>query len=301
MKKLIIFLYFFMFFIQFLYADSIKTKVAFLNGPTAVGGLKMIKELKNVDFTIVPSPDRLIAALIKGEFDIVAIPSNLGAIAYNRGLNYKAVAVIVESSFSIVSRDSGVHSLKDLKGKIIYCAAKGTNPDFMLQYMLKKENVKKVNINYSLSYPDLTKALISKVVDTAILVEPFTTMALDGKQDLKIAIDFSKTFKEPIGILIAKADFIEKNQTVLKRILKDYRSSTEYIIKNPKEIVSLIEGSGIIINANAVYKGIDRIGLNFYDGIKMKEKLDKYYKFLYDFNKYSIGGNIPKDNFYYIN
>ena len=56
----------------------------------------------------------------------------------------------------------------------------------------------------------------------------------------------------------------------------------------------------MIINAEAAYYGLNRMGLVFYDGEKMKFALNSYYNFLYNFDKKLIGGKIPNDNFYYI-
>lgn len=296
MKKLI----FILLFSLSLYSASEKPKFALLNGPTGIGGLKAMKDSKYADFKIISSPDRIIASLIKGEYDIASLPSNLGAIIYNRGLNYKAVAIIVDSGFSLVSRDSSIKSIGDLNGKTVYCAAKGANPDIILQYMLKNNNVKNVNINYSLSYPDLTKALISGIVDTAILAEPFATMALDGNANFKTVIKEFEYMKEPIGILVAKESFLKNNGQLLNNILNEYKSSTEYILKNPNEVLNLIEGSGIIINEKAIVKAMPKIGLSFYTGKNMKDRLKKYYELLYGFNASYIGGSIPNDGFYYI-
>lgn len=285
-----------------LISQNSKPKMALLNGPVGVGGLKMMNDSKYLDFYVAPSADKLVASLVKGEYDIAAVPASLGAVLYNKNLDYKAVAVVAEANFSILSKNENIKSIKDLKGKTIYCPAKAASPDFILKYLIKEAGLKEsdVKINYSLTNPDLAKALIAGVVEIGMLVEPFTTMAIKENINLKIVLNTSDFLKQPTSILIAKTSFIEKDKKTLEKVLKDYKSSTDWALKNPKQIPPLLEGSGITVNANAVIDAIQRMGFVFYTGDTMKKELNDYYNFVKEFDIFLIGGALPKDNFYYI-
>lgn len=293
----------FLLFSFILMSQSSKPKMALLNGPVGIGGLKMMKDAKYLNFYVAPSPDKLVASLVKGEYDIAAVPASLGAVLYNKNLDYKTVAVVAEANFSILSKNENIKSIKDLKGKTIYCPAKAASPDFILKYLIKEAGLKEsdVKINYSLTPPDLTKALIAGVVETGMLVEPFTTMAIKENINLKIVLNTGDVLKQPTSILIAKTSFIEKDKKTLEKILKDYKASTDWALKNPKQIPPLLEGSGITVNANAVPDAIERMGFVFYTGDTMKKELNDYFNFVKEFDIFLIGGALPKDNFYYIN
>ena len=276
-------------------------EMSLLNGPTAIGALKMINDYKKINITIINSPNNILASIIKGQSDIAAVPANMASIIYNRGLAYKAVAVVSETKMFIVSSDKNIKSIDDLKNKTIYCGLKLSTPDLMLQYLIKNKNIKGANINYSLGNLDLSKALASKNVDIAILPEPFLSSALLENKDINIVVDISKYLPPyPVAVLIAKKSFIENNNALLKEILTEYKKSTEYILNNKDEIEALIKQTSILINAKAVAYGIDRIGITFYNDENLKIKLNNYYNFIYNFDKNLIGNKIPRDDFYYI-
>ena len=284
-------------FINSLYSQ----KMYLLNGPTGIGGLKMMKDYNKITINTVNAPNNMLSLIVKGEADIAAIPANMAAIIFNRQLDYKVIAVISETKLFIVSANNKTQTINDIKNNTVYCGTKLAAPDLMLQYLISKEQIPNVNINYSLSNPDLSKAVASKNVDIAILPEPFVSSAMLENKDVHIVVEMSKYIDNyPVAVLIAKNYFINHNKMLVKEILNEYKKSTDYIINNKEEIRNLIKEKNMIINAEAAYYGLNRMGLVFYDGEKMKFALNSYYNFLYNFDKKLIGGKIPNDNFYYI-
>ena len=272
-----------------------------LNGPTGIGGLKMIKDYKSIEIKTINSPNNMLSMIVKGEADIAAIPANMAAIIFNRQLQYKAVAVISEAKLFIVSANKNIQTINDLKNKTIYCGTKLAAPDLMLQYLISKENIQNVNISYSFSNPDLSKMIASENADIAILPEPFISSAIIENSNVHIVVEMSKYIEDyPVAILIAKDTFINHNKTLLNEVLSEYKKSTEYILNNKNEIENLIKNSTMIINPKAAVYGLNRMGLTFYDGEQMKFALKSYYNFLYNFDKKLIGGKLPSDNYYYI-
>ncbi|WP_157153025.1 ABC transporter substrate-binding protein [Brachyspira murdochii] len=297
MKNLKLILIILFVFINSLYSQ----KIYLLNGPTSIGGLKMMKDYKKININTVNAPNNMLSLIVKGEADIAAIPANMAAIIFNRQLDYKVIAVISETKLFIVSANNKIQTINDIKNNTVYCGTKLAAPDLMLQYLISKEKIPNVNINYSLSNPDLSKAVASKNADIAILPEPFLSSAMLENKDVHIVVEMSKYIDSyPVAVLIAKNYFINHNKMLVKEILDEYKKSTDYIINNKEEIKNLIKERNMIINAEAAYYGLNRMGLVFYDGEKMKFALNSYYNFLYNFDKKSIGGKIPNDNFYYI-
>lgn len=288
--------------ILFIFINSLYSqKMYLLNGPTGIGGLKMMKDYNKITINTVNAPNNMLSLIVKGEADIAAIPANMAAIIFNRQLDYKVIAVISETKLFIVSANNKIQTINDIKNNTVYCGTKLAAPDLMLQYLISKEQIPNVNINYSLSNPDLSKAVASKNADIAILPETFVSSAMLENKDVHIVVEMSKYIDDyPVAVLIAKNYFINHNKMLLKEILNEYKKSTDYIINNKEEMKNLIKERNMIINAEAAYYGLNRMGLVFYDGEKMKFALNSYYNFLYNFDKKLIGGKIPNDNFYYI-
>lgn len=271
-----------------------------LNGPTGIGGLKMMRDYKKIYIKIINSPENMISSIIKGETDIAAVPANMAAIIFNRNIRYKAAAVISEAKVFIASSDNKIQTINDLRNKTIYCGAKLAASDLMLRYLISKEKIRNVNINYSFSNPDLAKAVFSKNAVIAVLPEPFLSSAMLENEDVHIVADISKyTENYPVAVLIVKDTFVDNNRALLKEVLEEYKKSTEYVLNNKNEIENLLEKSSMIVNPKAVVYGLSRMGLTFYGGAKMKFALNSYYNFLYNFDKKIIGGKIPADDFYY--
>ena len=100
-------------------------EVAALNGPTGIGMVQMLEEMEgaeNPKYNIVlyKSPDEIVGKVVSGELDIACVPSNLGAVLYNKteggikllGMNTLGVLYIVENGQT-------VQNIEDLKGKTI--------------------------------------------------------------------------------------------------------------------------------------------------------------------------------------
>ncbi|PTY40326.1 ABC transporter substrate-binding protein [Brachyspira hampsonii] len=290
------------FIILFIFISSLYTQEMYLlNGPTGIGGLKMMKDYKAVNIHFVNAPNNMLSLIVKGEADIAAIPANMAAIIFNRQLDYKVIAVISETQLFIVSANEKIQTINDIKNKTVYCGTKLAAPDLMLQYLISKEKLPKVNINYSLSNPDLAKAVASKNADIAILPEPFVSSAMLENKDVHIVVEMSKYIENyPVAVLIAKNTFINHNRVLVNEVLREYEKSTGYILNNKNEVETLIKDSSMIINAKAAVYGMNRMGLTFYSGEKMKFALNSYYNFLYNFDKKLIGNRIPSNDFYYI-
>ena len=67
-----------------------EVRVFTLMGPTGMGMAKLISDSKegktsqNYKFTIASAPDQISAEVIKGDFEIAAVPVNLASVLYNK-------------------------------------------------------------------------------------------------------------------------------------------------------------------------------------------------------------------------
>ena len=102
------------------------------------------------------------------------------------------------------------------------------------------------------------------------------------------------------GVVIARKEFIEKNQQAFDNYLKDYKASTEYVNSNVKETAVLIEKYGIVPAAVAE-KAVPLCNITFIEGDEMQEKVSGYLKVLFEQNPAAVGGKLPGEDFYYKN
>lgn len=299
--------------------SNVVAKVTALKGPTGMGMVKMINDEKsekdkNYDFNISNSIDEITPKLINNEIDIAAIPANLASVLYN---NTKGNIVTLDINtlgvLYIVQNGNTIHDVEDLRGKTIYASGKGATPEYVLNYILKGNGIdpiKDVNIEYKSEHTECLAALLNDKNGIALLPQPFVTTALAKSQDLSVALDLTKEWNDlnednkdesalVTGVVVARKEFIDKYPQKIKQFLEEYKQSIDFTNNDIDKAAKLIGESGIVPEEVAK-KAIPNCNITFIDGNEMKEKLSGYLKVLYNANPKSVGGEMPGEDFYYI-
>ncbi|MCY6484170.1 ABC transporter substrate-binding protein [Clostridium aestuarii] len=289
-----------------------KIKIAALKGPTGMGLVKLMEENKDdYDITMFNSPTQIVPKIVNGEFDVAAVPANSAAVLYNKTKGgVKLVGINTLGVLHIVENGDTIKSIKDLKGKTLYASGKGAVPEYVLNYILKKNGLepdKDVKIEYKMHHSDLATAVASKKVEIAVLPEPFVTTVKMKNKDLKIQLDLTKEWEKVsdansklvMGTLICRKDFIDKRGKDVDEFLDRYRKSIDFVNSNKTEAGKLIEKNGIILKAAIAEKAIPKCNIVFISSQDGKDSLEKFYSILNKSNPKSIGGKIPDENFYY--
>jgi NitT/TauT family transport system substrate-binding protein len=188
----------------------------------------------------------MVAPLSAGQIDVASGAPTLGL--YNgalRGLPYKLVADKGRNSKAhgfnaIVVRkdliDSGkVRTLADLKGLKVATPSRHSPMEFQLELALKTVNLKLEDVTLEqLNFPNMIAAFSSKVIDAALLIEPFVGIA--GKRGLGtrfIGADEIYPDFQMAGIIYGP-DFVKRSPDAAKRWMvgyvrgvRDYLDATE--------------------------------------------------------------------------
>lgn len=291
--------------------------IAALKGPTAVGMVKLMSDAdagtaaNNYKFTISGTPDEISAGLVKGEFNVAAVPANLASVLYNKtkggiklaGINTLGVLYIVETGNTI-------NSIKDLKGKTIYATGKGTVPQYTLNYVLTANGIdpnKDVTIEYK-TEPTEVASILSKASDAvAMLPQPYVTAVMLQNPKLRIAVniadEWDKVSKDKssvvTGVVVVKSDFLEKNKSAFDTFMKEYTASAAYANENIDDTAALVEKYNIF-KAAPMKKAIPYCNITLIQGDDMKQKVSGYLTALFNQDPNSVGGKLPDDNFYYL-
>ena len=165
-------------------------RVYALNGTTGFGMAKLMNDAKNgtasqkYTFTVKTDASEILTALIHGEVDIAALPTNAASTAYQKtsgGVKILAVNTL-GCLYLLTNQNQTVTSFADLKGKTVYVPAQ--NPTFIFTYLCEQNGLKvgtDVIISNSYAKPaDLREAVANGIVDIAVLPEPMVTMAISA-------------------------------------------------------------------------------------------------------------------------
>lgn len=296
--------------------DKVKVNIASLKGPTSMGLVKIMEDnengesVNNYNFNVVGTPDEISPGIVAGDFDIAALPANLASVLYNKsnggvvvvGINTLGVLYIVETGEQI-------NSVEDLRGKTIYSTGKGTTPEYTLNYLLTSNGIdpeKDVTIEYKSEATEVA-ALLSETDDgVAMLPQPYVTTVIMNNDKIRIALDVAEEWEKvddsgsavTTGVVVVNKEFLDKNKEVVEDFLEEYSQSVSYVNSNVEEGAQLIEKFDIFMAAVAK-KAIPECNIVLLTGDEMKTKLEGYLTVLYEQNPNSVGGDLPKADFYY--
>ena len=296
---------------------AVTAKVAALKGPTSMGMVKMMADQKdakekNYEFTIGSSPDEIAPKFLKGEFDIVALPSNLASILYNKSQGkVQVLAINTLGILYLMENGDTVKSVGDLKGRTIYSSGKGAVPEYAFNYILKANGLNPdtdLRIEYKSEHTEALAALLNDKSSLAVLPQPFATVASLKNKGLRPALDLTKEWDKAsknakstmiTGVVVVNKDFAAKYPEKIKKFMADYKASIDYTNTNVDDAAKLIEENNIVPAAVAK-KAIPQCNITYVDGADMKDKLSGYLQVLFEANPKSIGGKMPADDFYYV-
>ncbi len=296
-------------------AETTAISVAVLKGPTGIGAVKLMDSTNSSNeytFEVSSAPDEVMAKLINGSVDIAALPTNVAAAVYNKSEQEISIAAInTLGVLHILERGDTIQSISDLEGKTIYATGQGSTPEYVLNYILQKNNIQHITVEYMAEHAELATALLSGDVNIALLPEPNVTAVLLKDNTIHQAFDLTEEWNTTqltnslmpsqlaMGCIVARKDFIQNNTDAFENFLKEYEESVNYVNNNISEAAELVQKYGIMDSATAAEKAIPNCNIVFIANDEMKNALQGFYQILFEANPKSIGGALPNEDFYY--
>lgn len=295
-------------------ATGVTVNAAVLKGPTGMGMAWLMNENESgtsantYNFTVAGSADEITSQLVAGTLDIAAIPTNAASVLYNKtkgGVTVLAVNTL--GVLYVIEKGNTVQSIADLKGKKIVSAGQGTTAEYVVNYVLSKNNLtvgEDVTIDYVSEHTEAASLALSGEYDIAIVPEPFVTNITAKDSDFHICIDLTAAWNDTgagelvMGAIAARTAFVKENPEAVKAFMAEYKKSIEFTNSSVEQAAQLIEKYGITTAAVA-QSAIPNSHIVFIDGSEMKDKMSAFLQVIYDMEPTSIGGAMPADDFYY--
>ena len=288
------------------FADEAPVRVYTLNGTTGFGMAGMIADAKpDYSFTVETDPSVVTAALVSGDCDIAALPTNAAAALYNKtegkvqvlALNTRGVLYLVTDG------KEKIESISDLNGKTVYAPAQ--NPSFIFAALCSKYGIE-LDIDTSYAQPaELNAAVAAGKVSLAVLPEPMVTVAKSQNQDLVAALDLTAEWDKVMepgslvqGCVVVRREFAEKHPAELKQFLADYEASVKLLSDDVQAAAAKIEAAGIFAKAAVAAKAIPNCNVCFVTGEDMQRDLGAFLEIMFEKAPQSVGGAVPGDDFY---
>lgn len=285
-----------------------------LKGPSAISAVQLMNRSDNqesspYDITMVGTPDEVVSALSSGSIDAAVIPTNLAANLYNKTEgDVRMVAITTLGSLYIVENGNEVQSIADLRGKTVYSAGQGANPQFILEYLINRAGLtigEDVFIEYVAEQSEALAMLAAEQADVVLLPEPFATVALSKGADVRMAVDLSYAWEEITGddfamsCVVAHTSYLEENPEGISSFMADLKESVDATAIDLETVAELSVTYEIVSDYETAFAAIPNCRIVYIDGEEMKGLLEDYFEVLFDANPASLGGSIPDDALFY--
>ena len=189
----------------------------------------------------------LMTAMASGEVDVgyVGIAPVLSSVA--KGVPIKVISSAqTEGSGIVVTKDSGITSAADLKGKSIATPREAPIQYVLLSYYLDKNGLSTKDLNISaMKVPSMNDALKTKQIDGIITFQPYVSIAANDTNNVVLENSSEILPNHPCCVVVASDDFIKNHENETKDIIAIHKNATNFIndkIKegNSSEVVKLL-------------------------------------------------------------
>ncbi|NMC41190.1 MAG: ABC transporter substrate-binding protein [Bacteroidales bacterium] len=288
--------------------------IATLRGPSSMGMIKLIDSLgssKNhsVKMEILDEPLIVRKMMIDGSADFAILPTTMAAITYNKGFDYRLVAVPVWGTLYLMGSDTTISEWKNLRGKRVHVMARGMTPDELFRYLLVRNGIdpgKDISLDYSFpTHIDLANAAGAGRAALAVLSEPMASIVMKNNRAVRRIFSLNEEWAKFEGMPLAETAFmakrsvLENNRDLAEKIIASYKSSTIWVNKYPDSAAALIVRYNILPDFEAALNAIPLSNLKFERAFDVMDEVKEYLGVFYRMNPEITGGKIPDEGFFF--
>ena len=301
--------------------EGADVNLAVLAGPTGIGAVGLMEAndaketVNNYTFTVASAPDEVVAGVANGSLDMAAVPTNLASTLYAKTQGgVQLVALNTYGVLYILEKGETVQSIADLKGKTVYATGQGSNPEYVLEYLLEQNGLTysldgsaaDVQLQFMAS-EELTAGMVSGQYDLCMLPVPAVTAVTVQNPDVRVALDLTAEWdklgvdgKLTQGCIVVSKAFADEHPDAVKAFLKEYAASIDSVLADPAHAGELCEQYGIVAKAPIATKAIPSCNLCCVTGEDVRPAIEPFFQVMFDANPKSIGGAMPGDDFYFV-
>ncbi len=294
-------------------------RVFTLKGPTGMGMAPLMKmsdegtSKLNYKFTVANAADEFTGNIIKGDFEIACVPTNLAAVLNSKtNGSIQVAAVNTLGVLYLLENGNSINTIDDLNGKTIYSAGQGAVPEYALKYILESFDID-CEVIYEAEHDVVVQDLMTNTASVALLPEPKVTAALKNEkapEDLRIAFDLNALWDAAcdvnndksdlyMGCIIVNKSWAADHKAELEAFITEYKACVDMVNNDTETASGIIAEYGIIPKAPLAKAAIPNAKIVVITGEKMTEGLLGFYEVLFNYNPQSVGGSVPTESIFY--
>jgi NitT/TauT family transport system substrate-binding protein len=270
---------------------------------------------RKTTLSVWANPTQLQAVIAGGQGDFVSLPTNSAATFYNRGVSLQLLDCSIWNILYLVTADSTIRSVMDLKGKRVVVPYQGAIPDAMFKYVCQKmglnpDKVQDIDIFYAADPVQASQLLLSGQEKYVLLSEPSATSVILKAQSsgtsllrvLNVKTEWEKTgaVSTPIAGTVVMGD-LKNRPEVVNTFLTEYQKAVIWMLANPAEAGQV--GARVLaeqgFTAAALTESMKNIDWKYVGAGKARPAIEGFFNALTELSPNYIGGKLPDAAFYY--
>ena len=277
--------------------DSVPLQVALLRGPSVIALTDWLANPpqiggQKVSVQVFDAPDRVQAALIKGEADVAMLPMISAANLYNKGVALQLLGCPIWGTLYLVERQPiAANSPLHLFGS-------GTTPDILARHYLQQQG-----LNYPLNYAlrtahEVAEGLLAGRVDRAVLGEPFLSLVLRKDNSLHIVADLNRlSAQDSIGFAQTAIVCTPEAEVYRQELCAALRRSCAATNANPELAIQRLEEQQLFAPGALTTASVRRCRIDFREVSEVTPSVEAFLRLIYSYEPRALGEKMPDAGF----
>ncbi len=271
-----------------------------------------------VEFVLWKDPDQLRVLAMQGNSDFIAMPTNVAANLYNRGVQLQLLNVSTWGVLWMVSRDANLKTLADFRGREIVMPFRADMPDIIFQLLAARAGLdakRDFSLRYVASPLDAMQLLIMRRADNALLAEPAVSTALRKTHSFPISLVAPELYRsvdlqQEWGRLLDRPPRIPQagivamgsalgSPELIARFQEAYASALQWCEAHPDECGQAVARRVEMLTPEGVADSVRIDNATFVSAEAARPELEFFFAQLHASQPGLIGGKLPDAGFYY--
>jgi len=287
-------------------ADNIRLSVSASPSSLPAFYIQENADTINLDVSIHRSRNIVISRLMQGEVDAALLSTNEAAKLYNRDIKVQLLGIHNWGLFYLLSTNREIKGWSDLKGEKIYVPDKGGPLDIVFQKLLSKKDIDfKTELQVERGkMREVSQLMMNNMAETAVIREPFVSQTLLNNSESRIIFDLQQEweseydFRIAQSALVVRRDFAENNKKLMTELEKQYKNAVNKL-KEDNQLAAELASKYLEVEPEVTLKAYPSLNLDYQNILEVKDEVTAYLEVLKAYNKDTIGGRLPDEEFYF--
>jgi NitT/TauT family transport system substrate-binding protein len=183
----------------------------------------------------------LMSAMASGDLDVGYVGITPVIYSISKEVPVRIVAGAQNEGSGLLSQNSSVKSISDLKGKTVATPGEASIQSVLLKYDLKKNGLSTSDIESpTMKVSSMNDALKTKGIDAMLTYEPYVTISKEINNQTLVENSGDILPNHPCCVVVMNEKFISGHQDKAKKVLDIHKKATEKIKANPDGMVQYL-------------------------------------------------------------